>query len=212
MALTAFLTLQVGGEKVTGSSRFKNHEGKILLIGLSHEIGSERDATGLPTGKRKHRQMILTKDIDRSSTLLQQAFADNVEFSQGLIQFTRFSPKGGGQEIHAEIVLTKVQITSLRSVMPNAMLPANSAIPEYEELGIAYRSIEWRWLGLDVDDTDTQYKDEDCDFSQDEPTWLEALAKRVESAMALSGQWAGKAAAKALQDAVKPPPDPDAPK
>ena len=40
MALTAYLTLQLGGQKVQGSSRFKTREGQILVIGMSHEIVS----------------------------------------------------------------------------------------------------------------------------------------------------------------------------
>ncbi len=207
MALTAYLVLKVGGELVKGSSRFKDREGQILVIGLSHEVGSERDPSGQPTGKPKHRSMVIQKDIDRSSPLLHQAFATNVNFSACEIEFTRFSPTGGGQEIHAKIEMKEARITSIRSVMPNAMKPENAAIPEYEEVTIAYRDIEWKWLGKDVDDSDTNYEEKDADFSQDAPSWVEALQAKVVKAMEGSGKTAGTAAAKALKDLIQPPPE-----
>jgi len=203
MALTAYLTLRKGGQLVQGSSRFKDREGQILVIGLSHEITSDRDAKGLPTGKPKHRSMVILKDIDRSSPILYQALIDSVPFDDCDIEFTRFSPVGGGQEIHAKIELTDARISSIRGIMPNAARPENGAIPEYEEVRLAYRTIEWKWLGKDVDDTDTFYEETECDFSADTPSWLDQFEKLFTKAMEAGGGAAGKAAAKALDDAVK---------
>lgn len=203
MALTAYLTLKIGGQLVQGSSRFKDREGQILVIGLSHEVTSDRDDAGLPSGKPKHRSMVVQKDIDRSSPILYQALIDNVPFDTCQVEFTRFSPVGGGQEIHAKIVLTGARISSIRGVMPNAAKPENGAIPEYEEVTLAYRSIEWNWLGKDVDDSDTSYQEGDCDFSADSPSWIDHFQKLFTKAMEVAGGAAGKAAAKALDGAVK---------
>ena len=40
-------------------------------VGLSHAVISPRDAaSGLPTGKRQHKPMVISKEIDKSSPLL----------------------------------------------------------------------------------------------------------------------------------------------
>ena len=203
MALTAYLTLKKGGQLVQGSSRFKDRVGQILVIGLSHEVTSDRDADGKPTGKPKHRSMVIQKDIDRSSPILYQALIDNVPFDDCEVEFTRFPPGGGPQEIHARIELTGARISSIRAVMPNAMKPENGPIPEYEEVTFAYQTIEWKWLGKDVDDSDTFYEEKDCDFSADTPSWVDHFQALVTKALEKAGGAAGKAAAKALDEAVK---------
>ena len=69
MALNAYLTLK--GQKqgdIKGSTTQKGREGTIMVIAQSHEIVSPRDAaSGLPTGKRQHKPMVITKEVDKSS-------------------------------------------------------------------------------------------------------------------------------------------------
>lgn len=209
MALTAYLTLQLGGQKVQGSSRFKTREGQILVIGMSHEIGNDRNANGIPTDDRKHRPLVIQKDIDRSSPILWQAFRDNVTFNFGFLEFTRFPPNGGQQEIHASVNFSNARIVSMRGVMPNARVAENEPVPEYEEIAFCYDSIDWRWTGKDVDGGDTNHTEADCDFSAYEPSWAEALDARIEKSLTENAGKAGLAAVealkKALQEALQPP-------
>lgn len=202
MALTAYLTLQLGGQKVQGSSRFKTREGQILVIGMSHEIVNQRDDDGVPTKARKHRPLVIQKDIDRSSAVLWQAFRDNVPFDFGFLEFTRFSPVGGQQEIHASINFSKARIVSIRGVMPNARVATNGAIPEYEEVTFCYDAIDWRWGGKDVDDTDSSANETNCDFSAYSPSWAEQLDARIEKSLTENAGKAGLAAVAALKQAM----------
>ncbi|MCU0866762.1 MAG: type VI secretion system tube protein Hcp [Planctomycetes bacterium] len=212
MALTAYLTLQIGGAKVTGSSLFRGREGQILVIGMSHEVGSDVDANGLPTGGRKHRALVVQKDLDRSSPILWQAFRDNVMFDYGFLEFTRFPPNGGQQEIHATINFKNARIVSIRSVMPNARIGDNSAIPEYEEIAFAYEVINWEWLGKDIDGANTGFTQTGCDFGDYEGHWSDALDARLEKGLAEGAQSAGLAAVEALKKVLRgglaePPPE-----
>lgn len=202
MALTAYLTLKIGGQTVTGSSRFKTRDGQILVTGMSHEVGCDRDGNGIPTKNRKHRPLVIQKDIDRSSPILWQAFRDNVTFDFGFLEFTRFPPNGGQQEIHASINFSKARIVSIRGVMPNAKEPANDPLVEYEEVAFCYDSIDWRWTGKDVDGGDTNSTEAGCDFSGYEPSWAEALDARIEKALADGAGKAGLAAVAALKQAM----------
>ncbi len=202
MALTAYLTLQLGSSKVKGSSRFKSREDQILVIGMSHEIVNERDSDGVPTKTRKHRPLVIQKDIDRSSAILWQAFRDNVTFDFGFLEFTRFSPVGGQQEIHSSINFSKARIVSIRGVMPNARIAENGAIPEYEEVTFCYDAIDWRWLGKDIDDTDVAATEAECNFTAYTPSWAEQLDARIEKSLTENAGKAGLAAVAAMKEAM----------
>lgn len=201
MALTAFLTLKLGGNSVQGSSRFKDHEGALLVIGMSHEIGTNRDEHGMPTGSPKHRTLFVQKDIDIASPILHQAFRDNLAFDQFVLEFTRFPPAGGGQEIHATIGLTKPRIASIRAVMPNLRKPDNAPIPEYEEIGFTYEQIAWKWHGKGDGSGEAQFIEEDADFSKDSTSWVEELEAKMLAAMENAAVKAGEAAKEALKQA-----------
>jgi len=203
MALTGYLTLKLNGATVEGSSRFKNREGQILVVGMSHEVASERGTNGHPTGGRKHRSLVVQKDIDRSSPILWQAFADNVGFDYCFLEFTRFPPGGGQQEIHASISLKGARIVAIQSTMPNARVADNAPIPEYEAVHFAYEQVAWTWLGKDVDDADETFLEKECDFSKCEPTWIESLETRLQKILQERATAGGKAAVDALKSAFE---------
>src|SRR4051794_3294922 len=89
MALNAYLKLkgQKQGE-IKGSVTQKGREGKIMVIAVSHEIVSPRDAaSGLPTGKRMHKPFVITKELDKSSPLLYSVLCTNENVSEWELQF-----------------------------------------------------------------------------------------------------------------------------
>src|SRR4051812_46536780 len=94
MALNAYLNLK--GQKqgdIKGSVTQKGREGKIMVIAVSHEIISPRDsASGLPTGKRQHKPMVITKELDKSSPLLQGCLSNNENITTWELQF--WTPQG----------------------------------------------------------------------------------------------------------------------
>lgn len=69
MALNAYLKLS--GKKqgqIKGSVTQKGRENTIMVIAVSHEILSPRDAaSGIATGKRMHKPFVITKELDKSS-------------------------------------------------------------------------------------------------------------------------------------------------
>ncbi|WP_044238634.1 type VI secretion system tube protein TssD, partial [Chondromyces apiculatus] len=79
MALAAYLRLkgQTQGD-IKGSVIQKGREDSIMVIAVSHEIISPRDAaSGLPTGKRMHKPFVITKELDKSSPLLYNVLTNN---------------------------------------------------------------------------------------------------------------------------------------
>jgi type VI secretion system secreted protein Hcp len=146
MAQNAYL--KVKGSKqgdIKGSVTRKGLEGQIQVIAVMHEITSPRDAaSGQATGKRQHKPIVITKEIDRSTPLLRQALVTNEHLTDWLLQFFKTMPDGA-ERCYFTIKLTDASIASASFVMPNTENPATTRIPEYEDVVFTYRKIEWTW-------------------------------------------------------------------
>ena len=151
MALNAYLKLkgQKSGE-IKGSVTQKGRENKIMVIAVSHEIISPRDAaSGLPTGKRMHKPFVITKELDKSSPLLYNMLTMNENIPEWELQFWTPQLKavgGTGTEIqHYTIKLTNANIASINFRMANNKHPDLMKFAEYEEVAFTYQKIEWSW-------------------------------------------------------------------
>ena len=151
MALNAYLKLkgQKSGE-IKGSVTQKGRENKIMVIAVSHEIISPRDAaSGLPTGKRMHKPFVITKELDKSSPILYQVLCTNENVSEWELQFwtPQLRATGGvGTEVqHYTVKLTNANIASISFRMANNKHPDLMKFEEYEEIAFTYQKIEWTW-------------------------------------------------------------------
>lgn len=161
MALNAYLSLH--GQKqgdIKGSVTQKGREGRIMIIAVSHEIVSPRDAaSGLPTGKRMHKPLILTKELDKSSPLLHNALCTNENLTKFELQFwtPQLSAAGGiGQEVqHYTIGLKNANIASINFRMANNKHPDLMKFAEYEEIAFTYEAITWTWNNGGITATDS---------------------------------------------------------
>jgi type VI secretion system secreted protein Hcp len=111
--------------------------GTMILIGLSHAIVSPRDAaSGLPTGKRQHKPLLIRKVLDKSSPMLMMALIQNENLSA-----VTFTLKRGGTA-YATVKLT------------NANIASREQIGEYEEIAFTYQKITWTWIdgGITAED------------------------------------------------------------
>jgi type VI secretion system secreted protein Hcp len=151
MALNAYLKLkgQKSGE-IKGSVTQKGRENKILVIAVSHEIVSPRDAaSGLPTGKRMHKPFVITKELDKSSPILYQVLCTNENVSEWELEFWTPQIKAGtgvGSEVqHYSVKLTNANIASIAFRMANNKHPDLMKFAEYEEIAFTYQKIEWTW-------------------------------------------------------------------
>jgi type VI secretion system secreted protein Hcp len=151
VALNAYLRLV--GEKsgeIQGSVTQKGREGKILVIGFTHDVESPRDAaTGLAAGKRRHDPLVVTKEVDRASVPLHQAQTGNERFREWELQLWTPQMKaaaGVGTEFqYFTIRLTNANIASFSTEMPNNTHPDLMKFNTFEQVGFTYQSIEWNW-------------------------------------------------------------------
>ena len=154
MALNAYLRLKAAKQgDIKGSVTQKGREGRIAVIAFSHEIVSPRDsASGLPTGKRMHKPLVITKELDKSTPLLHAALVSN----EAITSFTldcfsvvaRLGPgAGAGAEVNDfTITLANASIASIRMVMPNNRNPELTKLATYEEIAFTYEKITWTWV------------------------------------------------------------------
>lgn len=161
MAMMAYMRLkgQKTGE-VKGSVIQKGREGRIAVIAVSHAIVSPRDpASGLPTGKRQHKPLVITKELDRSSPILYNMLCTNENIPQLELQFWTPQLKaaaGVGAEVqHYTLNLVNANIASINFRMDNVRNPELVKYAEYEEITFTYQKIEWLWTEGGISATDS---------------------------------------------------------
>jgi type VI secretion system secreted protein Hcp len=114
---------------VTGQKQGAFSTTSIPLSGLSHEIVSPRDtASGLPTGKRQHKPLTITKEWGASTPKLLNALVTNENLTSVLIGLLR-----NGQQV-ATIKLTNASISSYADA------------GDTEHWSFTYQKIEWTWV------------------------------------------------------------------
>lgn len=147
MALNAYLTL-VGETqgKIKGSSKKVGREGSIVVIAVQHEIVSPRDAaSGLPTGKRQHKPIVITKEIDKATPLLYRAFVENENLPRLKLEY--WQPSKTGKEVQFYTVeLHNAGIAGIRFELPNTKDPENILLKEMEYISFTYQHISWTWM------------------------------------------------------------------
>src|SRR5688572_19203143 len=114
MALNGYLKLKA--EKsgpINGSVTQAGRENKIMVIAVSHEVISPRDAaSGLPTGKRQHKPFVITKELDKATPLLYNLLTNNENIPEWELQF--FQPSAtGAEKQHYTVKLTNANIASI---------------------------------------------------------------------------------------------------
>jgi type VI secretion system secreted protein Hcp len=104
--------------------------GPIVVSGITHEITSPRDpASGLPTGKRQHQPITITKELDKTTPLLLNAFVDNENLTSVVI---------GIEENGAQVETIKLTNANVQHYVTHGTT---------EEWSFTYQKIEWEWLG-----------------------------------------------------------------
>lgn len=161
MPMPIFLSLEGRHQgKIEGSCDIANFVGKILVQELMHDVSIPRSPqTGLPTGKRVHGPITVTKEIDKSSPKLMQALCSGEQLNDVFLEFTRISPKGM-EEVYYTIRLGNAIIVSISDYSPIALLKENDPMRHMEKVSFTYAKIIWTWVtdGIEAEDSWTAPK------------------------------------------------------
>ncbi len=132
-----------------------NREGTIEAFALEHTVMVPTEASGMATGRRSYSPIKITKSIDRSSPLLQQALCNNEEL-EVTIRFYRPSPSGDGttQQFYT-IQLSQSRISSIKTILPNTLNESTANAPPMEEVSFVFGTITWTFEegGITHEDT-----------------------------------------------------------
>lgn len=119
---------------IEGSSEVADREGSILLVGFSSGIDVPTDAgSGIPTGKRQHRPITISKLLDKSTPKLLQACVSGENLPSVSFDFYRLD-SGGKEQHYYTILLENARITSYSHTGANS-----------ESLSFTYQKITWVW-------------------------------------------------------------------
>ncbi|MGA3069865.1 MAG: type VI secretion system tube protein TssD [Terracidiphilus sp.] len=114
MALNAYLMLT--GTKqgtIKGSTAKGKRSDAIEISDFSFGIESPRDEhSGLPTGQRQHKPVVIVREVDEASPLLFQALCTNESFKSATLSFARASASGKPLPINT-IELTNASISEI---------------------------------------------------------------------------------------------------
>lgn len=156
MPMPCYLVLEGQNQgKIEGSTQVKGHEGKILVQAVEHTIEIPKSPqTGLPTGKRVHGPMTLTKEIDKASPKLFQALTSGEQMKDVTLEFMRISPKGT-EEKYYTVKLQNAIITNIRSWTPICLAQENQQIGHMEDVSLTYEKVAWTFEpdGIEAEDS-----------------------------------------------------------
>ncbi len=146
MALNCYLKLTGKTQGfIKGSVTQSGREDSIMVIAFNHEVVSPRDAaSGLPTGKRQHKPITVTKETDKATALLYNVLVNNEQITKWELRF--WAPSATGKEVqHYTIELENASIAGIRAELLNNKYPENMQHKEREHLSFCYQKITWTW-------------------------------------------------------------------
>lgn len=141
--------------KIEGSCDIAGREGTILVYSMEHLINIPRDThTGLPTGKRIHGALKVTKEIDKSSPKLFQGLCSGEQFSEVLLEYYRISPQGA-EELYYTVKLENAIIVDIKAWFPETLVKSNEPFKHMEDISFSYEKIIWTWVpdGIEAEDS-----------------------------------------------------------
>jgi type VI secretion system secreted protein Hcp len=131
------------GTEIKGSCDAANHKGEIQGEALEHKIEMPRNPeNGLPTGRRVHGPLTITKYIDEATPLLFKALCSGEQMQEVKCSFWKKKIDGGEEEYY-KITLQNAIIVSIRPWISNVLLEENKRLQHMEDVSFTYEKIKW---------------------------------------------------------------------
>ncbi len=151
MAMMAYMWAK--GQKmgaIDGPVTIKGREKSIGVVAYSHEVVSPRDPqSGLPTGQRMHKPLVITKQTDKTTPLFYQAMCTNENLSTVTLKFWTPQLKAASGVSttvqHYTIQLTNATIAQIQASMMEDSHAESKSGEEIEKISFTYQKIEWTW-------------------------------------------------------------------
>ncbi len=145
MPMPGHMTL-VGKEQgsIEGSCDIEGREETILVQGFKHLVDLPANEHGVPSGKRVHRPLMITKEVDKSTPKLYQALCTGEPMSEATLRWYRMD--GSGEEVQFfTVMLQNALIVKIESWVPDVLDKQNASYGNMENLWFTYETIRWTW-------------------------------------------------------------------
>ncbi len=138
---------------IEGSCEIEDREGSILVQGLDHVVEIPTDSKGVTAGRRVHRPVTVTKEIDKSSPMLYQALCTSERLTEVRIDWYRVD-ETGIQELYFTTFMENAFVTRIRPWIPNVMEQGSEGFRHMEDVSFTYEKIRWTWEpdGIEYED------------------------------------------------------------
>lgn len=126
-------------EDSVGAAWKRGHEDQILVQSFEHGIAVPG---GAGSGHRMHKPMIILKDIDKASPLINAALCDGELLTQCRLEFFRVTATG---EVHFYTMeLTNAVIIGADAYMHDCRDPKFAHSSPMEKVRFSYQEITWK--------------------------------------------------------------------
>jgi|GEM_PF-425289 len=130
--------LKIGDIK--GESTDNAHNDWIIIESFDMGIQLQRDAaSGLPTGKRQHKPVTITKSVDKSSPKLMEAITTGRVIP--MVRLELVTP--GTRTLYYQIVMKNVLVSSYQTG------GSSGAAAAVESVGLDYEEVKWTYTQFD---------------------------------------------------------------
>ena len=145
MPMPGHMTL-VGKEQgpIEGSCDIEGREETILVQAFKHLVDLPTNEHGVPSGKRVHRPLMITKEVDKSTPKLYQALCSGELMTEATLRWYRMD--GSGEEAQFfTVMLQNALIVKIESWVPDVLDKQNASYGNMENLWFTYETIRWTW-------------------------------------------------------------------
>ncbi len=138
---------------IEGSCDIEEREGTILVQAFDHAVEVPTDQRGVAAGRRVHRPMMISKEIDKSTPMLYQALCEEENLTEVRLDWYRIDSMGT-EELYFSIILENARIMRIHPWVPNVLDRRNEGLRHMEDVFFSYEKITWIWEpdGIEYED------------------------------------------------------------
>jgi type VI secretion system secreted protein Hcp len=143
------LTLKANGEDIKGEST-QTSMGREETIECFHfeaeMLTSREERSGLATGRRQHKPLIIRKSIDKSTPLIAKALTKSAKIDAEF-KFFRPNPTGDGTVEHFyTVTLSNGRIAAQKMISEWDRPGSGHSTPPQEEVQFVFQKINWTFV------------------------------------------------------------------
>ncbi|NKB46663.1 MAG: type VI secretion system tube protein Hcp [Legionellales bacterium] len=154
MANPVYLELTGNNGNIAGDVSVEGRDGTIEIFSLSHPVTIPvNEQTGVNTGTRRHKPLILQKNVDRSSTYLFSAACTGEALPKGVLRFYRINIKGE-EEHYYTILMEQVKVVDYQLIVPETQEIKNDQLGHREQFALRYTKITHQYVDGNLEASD----------------------------------------------------------